>query len=385
MTDIFTDRIATLSANDPVSHLPQRDGGWQRTFARFEPNTSGLPWAVLAYEPDNDSGPGSAWQAHLVEVFAAGDGGSTAVPHAAGELVVTTIIDDRNLPGLRQLATQPFDVTLLRYRPHRRCTMHVTDDHGTWIVKVLGDDRGEVFHRDADELWQASRRGELAFAVAKPHRWDASTHSVWQGLVPGVPLSPVLLGVDGVSCANQIGEALGTLAQSNVRPSATCTSADQMERTRGAVDQAIRRLPELGDDLGQILQELASRHQALPPDHLVPVHGAPHMHQWLIDDDQHLGLIDFDRFALGEVELDIATLIAELHYEGALTAPVLSMQDAVISGFESTAFTIDRQRLNLYLVHKRLTKVTRTAWALRIDGAARARRHLDAIIDEFGQ
>ena len=41
----------------------------------------------------------------------------------------------------------------------------------------------------------------------------------------------------------------------------------------------------------------------------MPVHGAPHQHQWLAD-GQRLGLIDFDRFALGDPELDLAVTLA---------------------------------------------------------------------------
>lgn len=182
--------------------------------------------------------------------------------------------------------------------------------------------------------------------------------------------------------------ALGTLARSSVRPSATVTSADQLQRTQRAVNNAIRRLPALGDDLGRIPDPFAAQHLALSPDTLVPVHGAPHMHQWLLDcdddnSDHGLGLIDFDRFALGEVELDIATLLVELDYEEDLHATPTAIEDAVIGGFEASGVGIDRSRLALYGAHKRMSKVTREAWALRTNGERRARRHLSRIEEEL--
>ena len=119
----------------------------------------------------------------------------------------------------------------------------------------------------------------------------------------------------------------------------------------------------------------------------MPVHGAPHMHQWLIDDDldsdRQLGLIDFDRFALGEVELDIATLLVELDYEEELSEPPATIASAVIDGFKNAGVEVDHSRLRLYSAHKRLSKVTREAWALRTNGLRRARRHLGRIVEDL--
>jgi thiamine kinase-like enzyme len=114
------------------------------------------------------------------------------------------------------------------------------------------------------------------------------------------------------------------------------------------------------------------------------------MHQWLLDDaaadaavDRRLGLIDFDRFALGEVELDIATLLVELDYEDQLSATPAAIESAVIAGFHASGVDVDRSRLRLYGAHKRISKVTREAWALRTDGARRARRHLSRIAEDL--
>ena len=197
--------------------------------------------------------------------------------------------------------------------------------------------------------------------------------------MPGVPVAPTVLGPDGPAIAHRMGAALGDLARSTVQPSATYTSADQLQRTHRAVDQAVRRVPELATDLRRLLDAFETRHGHLSPDNHVPVHGAPHMHQWLIGDDDQLGLIDFDRFALGEIELDIATLLVELDYEEELTEPFAAIEDAVVDGYRSTGVEVDRARLQLYSAHKRMSKVTREAWALRTHGERRARRHLARI------
>lgn len=382
----YRDRILALEADDPAEYLPATGTGWRRIFARLQPEASS--WAVLAFEPNQPVANGSAWMTRMVEVCDAGAGGTAAVQHPAGDLVITPLADDVKLSGLRPLADNmgadwPGSVTLLRYRPHRRCTLRVAGHNYEYVVKALADDRGERFHRDAGELWRAAQRGELGFRVAEPIRWDDTTRSVWQGIVPGMSLAPLLLGAHGESIARRMGAALGTLARSNVLPSTTVTSDDQLRRTRRAVGQAIRRVPALTGDLERILGQLATRHAALSQDRLVPVHGAPHMHQWLVDGDHQLGLIDFDGFALGEIELDIATLIVELDYEGQLTQPIDTIEDAIIAGFGSSGCDVDRSRLQLYRAHKRMSKVTREAWALRTDGERRARRHIPRILAEL--
>jgi aminoglycoside phosphotransferase (APT) family kinase protein len=133
-----------------------------------------------------------------------------------------------------------------------------------------------------------------------------------------------------------------------------------------------------------MLHTFETRHASLTPDRLVPVHGAPHMHQWLLDNDTNrLGLIDFDRFALGEIELDIATLLVELDYEDELTESPVDIGNAVVAGFRSAGLDVDRSRLRLYTAHKRMSKITREAWALRTNGERRARRHLPRIIEDL--
>ena len=116
----------------------------------------------------------------------------------------------------------------------------------------------------------------------------------------------------------------------------------------------------------------------LPTERVVPIHGAPHQHQWLVDDGG-LSLVDFDRFALGEPELDVATFLAELEAEDQLVVPIDDVEATLIAGFESVGPPLDREVIEWYLSHKRLAKVTRTARAVRPDGDRRAARHLERV------
>jgi aminoglycoside phosphotransferase (APT) family kinase protein len=101
------------------------------------------------------------------------------------------------------------------------------------------------------------------------------------------------------------------------------------------------------------------------------VHGAAHLGQWLVDDTGRLGLVDFDRFARGEPEFDLATFVVELR-AASRGRPTEELETAVLDGFRAVAGEVDAQRLALYISHGQLGTVARTACALRPDAEERA-------------
>ncbi|HEX9995220.1 MAG TPA: phosphotransferase, partial [Acidimicrobiales bacterium] len=234
------------------------------------------------------------------------------------------------------------------------------------------------------ELWRAGGAGALGFAVARPDRHDQATGAVWHHEVPGRPVEPLVLGPGAPAVAHRLGEALGRLGRAPVAPVARAGRADQLARTGRAVERAARALPPLAGELRARLAALAAAAGALPPERSVPVHGAPHVHQWLLDGDR-LGLVDFDRFAMGEPELDLATFVAELRSERRLTVPLADLEGALCAGYEAAGRPVDPAVLAWYRSHKLLSKVTRAAWAVRPDGDDRAARHLAALDTPVGQ
>jgi aminoglycoside phosphotransferase (APT) family kinase protein len=93
--------------------------------------------------------------------------------------------------------------------------------------------------------------------------------------------------------------------------------------------------------------------------------------QWLVDDTGRLGLVDFDRFAWGEPEFDLATFLVDLR-ELLSEQAAGGLEEAVVDGFRSVAGDMDAARLGLYILHKRLTRVARMAASLRPDAEERA-------------
>jgi hypothetical protein len=345
---------------------------WRRTYGKLRPKRS--PWALLVYDA-----PGlPTVQVRLLEGDdgrAAGDPGGVVDAGDLGRVEVVACADDPALPGLAEVLASLESPRVARYHPGDRCTVRGGAGAAARFVKVFSDeadDQGEAVDR-----WEASTSGVLSFAVAEPHGWVERTRSSWYGVVPGAPLEPLLAGPDGEHLSRRVGAALGELAVSGLRPSRVDDSARQLARTWRQLGRGADAVPALADDFKRAYEALMRAHEGLAPTTLVPIHGAAHLGQWLVDDAGRLGLIDFDRFAMGEPEFDLATFVVELLATPGARASGAALRDSVLDGFRSVAGEPDPARLELYLVHKRLGRAARAAAGLAPDGEERARRQLD--------
>jgi hypothetical protein len=234
--------------------------------------------------------------------------------------------------GLRFEATEvvaPAGDEIVRYHPGRRCTVKRGDRFGKIGV-------GPEVLTAQQLLW--AHRHELGFAVAEPLGYEDGT--LWLGAVPGEP-APLAL-------AQQMGAALATLARSSLRPPGRPPPDT-------AAEELIRRVPALRDEVQALLVDIVPG----PPR---PIHGAPHPPQWLYDGDR-LGLIDFDKLALGDPESDVATFMEAAGEAGA----------AFREGYDGP---LDEQRLTAYRNRRRIAKALRAARAVRPDGDEKAARRL---------
>jgi aminoglycoside phosphotransferase (APT) family kinase protein len=100
--------------------------------------------------------------------------------------------------------------------------------------------------------------------------------------------------------------------------------------------------------------------------------------QW-VDGTPRLGLVDFDKMALGDPEFDVAAFLTELDYD---RVHVERIRDAFISGFEAVAGPLDRRLLDLYAAQERLEKALKSARSVRPDGDLRAEKHLESALAE---
>jgi hypothetical protein len=142
------------------------------------------------------------------------------------------------------------------------------------------------------------------------------------------------------------------------------------------VKELSRTVPRLAPIAGALLERLAILHAGLGHRLLRPIHGAPHPSQWLMS-EEGLGLVDFDRLALGNPELDAATFLGELEFEGGLLIPEDRLGAHFLAAYESVSGPLDPELLSAYRAHKRLAKALRMARSFAAGGDVRAERTLD--------
>jgi hypothetical protein len=346
---------------------------WARTHARFEPDHE--PFVSLVHEAQG--APQAIVRMEVFEGFPRIDspGQSLAFDRGIGWLRITPFPGDPVLTTLTDVLDTPGGATVVRYRPYRRCTIRFDHGEHTRFAKVFPDDAGARVHADGLALWEAASHGQLGFVVARPDRWDQKTRTLWQERIVGHPAANRLFGIHGIELAQRMGQAAATLPCSGLKPGERFDGAVQLKRSLRYGEELIRRAPPLAAVVEDLLATLMDKHAALGDRPPRPIHGAPHPHQWLIAGD-HLGLVDFDRLAFGDPELDVATFLGELDFEEELQAPVERLAEAFISGYESVAGGLDAHWLRVYRAHKRLAKAWRSAHAVRPDGDQRAQRNL---------
>jgi len=351
----------------------QPERRWVRTYGRFDPHHE--PYVSLVLE--TVQAPQT-----LVRIEAFGkEPGARAADHwcmrddTMGWLRLSRFTSDPSLPGLARLLANGGRPTVVRYRPSRHCTIRCERGDDVCYAKVYASNDGERSHLEGELLWAAAMRGELGFRVARPDHWDPHLRTLWQYQVDGAPIRDALAGPAGEGLAHRVGRAAGSLAASTIAPRETFDSSVQFTRSVRAGADLCARVPVVADIVSALLEKLAFRRRGPGRFRLRPIHGAPYANQWL-DDGTTLGLVDFDRMAWGDPELDAATFLAELDFEADLEVPVDRLADAFVAGYESVNGPLDRALLAVYRAHRRLARARRSARVVRPDGDARAERDL---------
>jgi hypothetical protein len=367
-------RLAALRADEAVlpqvvraaeplglAHAGQR---LERDYARFHPQRE--PFATLVLRDVRE--PVLRVEAYDARPVAR-DLREGIVESDAGWLRVSALASDPALPGLRDLLEGPAPREVVRYRPYRRCTVRFDGGY----AKVFADRRGERVADESRRLWAASESGELGFAVPRTEHYDRAGRTLWQTRVPGRPVPSEL---HGTALAMRMGRALASLATAGLEPRRVMGPAAALARSARLGRGLARTVPAAEPEVDELLARLRGVHAVTARTPLAPVHGSPHPGQWL-DDEERLGLVDFDGLALGEPELDAAAVLAALEFEDPELVPVARLSAAFLAGYRERGGELDAGRIAAYLTHRRLAKAVRVACSLRPDGDARAARHLE--------
>ena len=336
-------QLHRLVEDDPFPAIFGDPAGWRRSYGRIDARGH----AVLLYDKTRDG--------HDIRAVIVGEGGKSVA--GLGPYTLAHWTSDPALPHLHSLCARRPHIVPIRYRPGKRCTIKLARGKGLF-VKALADERGEGFLRDARALWSASRQGQFGFAVARPAGWLPGMRMIVHHTVPGAPVGQALRGPLGAALAARMGAANATLAASALRPATDYGYDWQLRRTAKYAKRIGRRLPAAAPLLQRIMGRLAD---VSPGMFQRPIHGAPHLHQWLIA-GEHLALVDFDRFGLGDPELDAATFIAEADFEDGFDG----IGEAYRQGFEREV-PLDGRLVEAYRLQKHVAKALRLLSAIRLD------------------
>jgi len=343
-------------------------GDWQRTFARH----SRAGKSVFVFENRGDCSDIRV----LRNDISSSTGQNVRVPHF-GDMICHSCSADPAFVGLNTITDKYVTFDVLRYRPGKRITIAAIDEClGPIIIKYVASGIDDIY-KQLCELHIASDM--LTFKVSKPLYTLPGDKIFVQERIRGRQITSDFsdLNPDRV---RDIAAALKSLHRSNVRFPTTFSAENQRNRSARYAQLIGEQMPDLSVAVDALSRRLRQTEASLDqrPQTLVPIHGSPHSHQWLLDGD-NLGLVDFDRAALGHMEVDVATFLAEFDYE----PPIVG---AAVNGYFLREFLeCDWTKLSFYRAHKHLAKAFKAskhpdqdiAQAKTARNLARAMRLLD--------
>ena len=344
---------------------------WKRSYGRFDISTA--PLVTLVYETLDDPQRLCVLELFETKPDEETEGQAVLKDETGTWLRLSRFPHDPALPTLSKVLTE--GARVVRYRPHKRCTLRLDSENAAMFIKVFPDDSAERLFRDGQALWQASVAGTLPFAVAHSEKWNEAARSVWQSAVPGQPILENLFGTEGPELAERMGRAAASLMASGLTPSLQFDRDKQLQKSLQNGCELGERAPWLKPAVDCLLETLTELHALAEERPLRPIHGAPHAHQWL-ENGRRLGLVDFDGFTFGDPELDVATFVTEMDFENWRRVRVERINDGFIRGYEAVAGGLEPRLLKAYRAHKRLSKAIKNLYSVRPDGDIRAERTL---------
>ncbi len=354
--------------------LPDRP--WTRMLGKFDPRHEA--YATLVFHTQD-----AHQEICLIEISKNSQDGHPAEETSmfvdnVGWLQLTRFPEDSSLPNLAKVLNEGTHARVVQYLPHHRCTIRFRqiEDGGPAFAKVFDSDVGRRIHADGVALWNVATQGKLGFSVPRPGIWNEPTLTLWQGTVEGKPIrTSQLFDTNGPDLAYKMGQAIATFHQSSMTPSILFDKETVLQQAKRHGTALLDREPQLGGEVESLLSELQQAHERATHKNPVPLHTDLHPEQWL-KHETGLGLVDFDRIALGDPEYDVASFLTELEFKDKGRGRISQVTKAFRYGYESIALPLDSSLLNTYRAHKWLAKALRAIGKIQIDGASRAQQCL---------
>ncbi len=342
---------------------------------RIKPQTANKSSLLACYQLEFTDG--SCKQLYL-KAFAAVSSTLTATPGYILNLnaLVWHFPNDLRLPQLAQLVDAetvkqvlPFEalpfqsvkdiikleVTVVRYKPEDRCTNHyrILWEGSSFIFfgKTFKDERGQELYDTFKKLWRWSSQSEILFQLAQPLGYNQNLKTLWQTALPGTPLMGNLERISDNDFLETVAKGLAQLHSSQLTSDKLRNAEECLTEAHTLAKTLEHHLPHLKQSLRILLEKFKLELTELGPLPQRPIHGAFRFKQLLLD-DKHVGVVDFDGFALGDPNEDVADFMVELHVHLPETAAQKATQYFLETYRENVSWTVSDKSLNLHSVLK---------------------------------
>jgi|GEM_PF-1662345 len=244
----------------------------------------------------------------------------------------------------------PENVQLIRYVPRKRAILVIeTHQRQSRLYAKL------VCAKDANDVAscfgaidRVARKGIFSFRVPRVLQYDPDLRTVFMSEIPGRPFTEEMHRA-ATRPFVAAGEALAELHRSDVRPAVRWPVEKQMDDLRRHLGGMGRVLPDLRSRIDDLIDRLTALGATFPDVAQAPIHGNLFGDQMLWDGKQ-LGIVDWDRLAIGDPLYDVGRLLAHYLYEtrlvGVSPGTVRTCADALVGAYaHATGSEPDRRRL----------------------------------------
>jgi hypothetical protein len=209
-------------------------------------------------------------------------------------------------PGLPQLgALLDGRTELVRYRPEERATLRRGDLYAKTFRGTEGAELCERFF----SLQRMSGR-LMAFEVARPQEYDASTRTFWQQGIEAPALAEVITSANCAALMALAAQGLAALHGAEPRFGPARSNAELAAASLRRAAKIGRCMPRLGPRAQGIAEEIAGHVPAAAGAASVQIHGDFHMDQLRVREGR-LVLFDLDELAIGDPLEDLASFVVK--------------------------------------------------------------------------
>jgi aminoglycoside phosphotransferase (APT) family kinase protein len=212
---------------------------------------------------------------------------------------------------------------VVRYRPDQRAMVRLelsARESATGrtalcrvYAKVYADaEAGQRGFHLLRALWRQTTSADVGFAVARPIAYLDGPQTLLQSELPGVRLLDVLRHAETAEATKAVrraARAVAGLHQLDVpRGLLRTVRRDRGDRAAGAAAALSQRFPAYAAAIDEVAAAVAAGIAAAP---LAPTHFDLKPGN-ILDDGQHVSLLDFDKLAFGDPMIDVANMVANL-------------------------------------------------------------------------